>query len=109
MAKLFIAVYPKTKCDKMAKDLADMGKEVFDYEYKCEIEPNGRDANYYEICFGEDKDRAKIALDFIKNNLDGVPNLFSNDLLMQSVYGLYKAEILPDDITMEQFINGEAP
>lgn len=109
MAKLFIAVYPNTKCDKRAKNLAKMSKEAFDYEYKCEIEPDGRDANYYEICFGEDKNRAEIALAFIKNTLDGIPYLFSNNLLMQSVYGLYKAEILPDDITMEQFINGEAP
>lgn len=107
MAKIFAAVYPNSECDKRTKWAGETAKLLHDYEFNCKIEPEGRDANYYEICFGEDDITAKATLDFIKSDSSGMMSLFSNDRLMMSVYGLYKAEILPDSITLEEFMNME--
>ena len=107
MAKLFAAVIPNTECDDRTKYAVDMA-EIVNYECNCKLEPNGRDANYYEICFGKDERMARTTLEFIRDGFCGQMDLFFEDPIMMSVYGLYKVKILPDHVTLEQFINEEA-
>lgn len=107
MAKLFVAVIPGSECDRMTKRAGEMA-ELFDCKFNCKPMPEERDANYYEVCFGENESMAKVAFDFVIGGSNGQMRMFSNDSIMMSIYGLYRAEILSDNITLEQFIDKEA-
>ena len=107
MAKLFVAVIPGSECDRITKHAGESA-ELFDCKFSCKPMPEERDANYYEICFGENEAMAKVAFDFVRGGPHGHMRIFANDSITLSVYGLYRAEILADDVTLEQFIEKEA-
>ena len=107
MAKLFAAVIPGSECEDMTKKAAETA-EIFGCKFNCKPMPEERDANYYEVCFGENEGMAKVMLDFVKGGHNGTMRMFSNDSIMMSVYGLYRVEILPDEFTLAQFIEKEA-
>ena len=107
MAKLFVAVIPGSECDMRTKRAGETAT-IFDCEFNSKPMPEEHDANYYEVCFGDNMSMAKVMLEFVMEGHDGMMRMFSNDSIMKSVYGLYRAEILPDNITLEQFINKEA-
>ena len=107
MAKLFISVIPGSECDRMAKRVAESAT-IFGCKFNCKPMPEERDANYYEICYGENDSMAEVGLDFVKGGPRGYQRIFMNNPISMSIYGLYRAEILTDDITLEQFIEREA-
>ena len=107
MAKLFVAVFPGSECDRLTKHAGEFAG-LFDCKFNCKPMPEERDANYYEICFGENEDMAKVAFDFVRGGPHGHMNAFADNSITLSVYGLYRAEILSDDVTLEQFIYKEA-
>ena len=107
MAKLFVAVVPNSECDKRTKFAVEMA-EIFDCESAFRPEPEDHDANYYEVCFGSNVEMARTMLEYVEIGPGGINIRFMNDPIMMSVYGLYRAEILSDDMTLEQFIEKEA-
>lgn len=103
MAKLFVAAIPGSECDRMAKHVGNVAVN-FNCKFNCKPMPDERDANYYEICYGENKSMAEVGLDFVKRGPRGYQHIFANNPIAMSIYGLYRAEILTDDVTLEQFI-----
>ena len=106
MAKLFAAVIPGSECENRVKEAAEISK-IYDCTFNCKPMPEEHNANYYEVCFGENEGMARVMLDFVKNGHNGMMRIFSNDSIMMSVYGLYRVKILPDHFTLNQFIDKE--
>ena len=101
--KLFVATFPNTECDKFTKDIC----KTMSLAWNCEMKsmPEERDANYYMIDFGEYPGAAEKIEREIKAGPNGMMRLFGISDITRSVYGLYRTEILLEDISLNDWIN----
>lgn len=99
--KLFVVTYPNTECDNFTAEVCFAMSRA----YKCGMKemPDERDANYYYIDFGKSQSMAEATEKRIKAGPNGLGNFMSD--VVKSVYGLYRTDILSEDISLDDYIN----
>jgi hypothetical protein len=99
--KLFVATVPNSECDNFTAEVCFAMSVAF----KCGMKqmPEERDANYYYIDFD---DASQSMAEATKNRIIAGPNGMGKFLsdIGRSVYGLYRADIIHDDITLDEYI-----
>lgn len=99
--KLFVATVPDSECDNFTAEVCFAMSTAFECCMK--QMPEERDANYYYIDFGESQPMAEATKNRIIAGPNGLGKFLSN--ISRSVYGLYRADILSEDMSLDDYIN----